>query len=212
MRGLMLNNLHLLRRNAVFYFAILFLVLLFSGLSYFGVIDIGNITYLDFLVTVAMIPAISLEVVGHAINAKWDVFQKAMPIRKEAIIASYYITYILLCAAALGVWLLLPFTHGGMIDHMTLFMVQLVCIFYYPMQYALYAISPKTESTGQILLVVAFLLAFAGGFVFTRFTEQHNEIAAAVVVSVLLYALSFGLSVYFDRLSRKGIGRKQPIN
>ncbi|MCL2202862.1 MAG: ABC-2 transporter permease [Defluviitaleaceae bacterium] len=211
--GLMINNLHLLRRNILFYIMIWLVPFAIQLLSYFGMVNSAmNFSPILFLLTLATFPSVSLEVVGHALNAKWDVFQKAMPVRKELIIASHYLTFILLSGLTLVLWLLLPFEHHGTANLiLTMVLVQLICIAYYPISYLLYTIFPQRESTGQIILIASFAIAFAGGSVFGNHAPYDYLLPVSIILTVGLYVISFALSVFFDGLSRKGRKRRAVV-
>jgi hypothetical protein len=209
LRGLFLNNAHLLKRNTAFYLGTWLVLLAVQSLSHFRIIAEVYIYGFLFLATVVMIPAVSLEVVGHALSNRWDVFQKAMPVRKGLIVFANYATYMLLSAATLGIWFLLPFENGDATNIITtMLFVQFTAIAYYPMTYLLYALSPQRESTGQVLLIVAFGIAFAGGNIFVRFAYDYNILVTSVVAAVVLYVISIILSIHLDGLSRKGIRQK----
>ena len=164
-----------------------------------------------FFFTAVMIPVGFMATVGDSINSRWDKFHKTMPIRKWLIVAFNYLLCIGASAAMFGIWLLLPFHHGDLVMSTVqgLLSVQLFCIIHLTITYFLLALGIKRQFGSQLIFTLTnFAIAFLCMLIITRQTTQYNEIRVAVITSVVLYIISFVLSVFFDKLSRRGFRRK----
>jgi len=208
LKGLLINNAYMVRENAKI--PLVAWVVAFAARilhHFFGGIEVQFVETLFSAITLTLLPGITLEAVGKAMTVKWDGFMKAMPVSKSMIVVSYYVMYILLSAICLVVWLALPFDDGNAAFVMRfLVLSHLFCIAFYPVAYLLKVVAPDAE--GHFTMAIAIGAGAAGVLAFGAIATERNAIPLGLGIIAAGHALSIALSIYLDKLSRKGRGRQ----
>lgn len=204
MKCLILNSIHLLRRNLIFYSAIWLVVLISHTLSYYEILFAdANLHGFLILTTILLLPTASLESMGDANSARWDVFIKSLPVKKSLIVVSNYVLYQALSIVSLCLWIALPFEHGGTANFVDIIIfTHLTCIFYYPLTYLLNMKSSRGGAPSQLVLVVSYGIAFIGIILISSFVPYYSYILITAIL-LALYALSIMASTILDNLSRR---------
>jgi len=214
LKGLLINHFYILGKNSVLVFSgwilmTVILILLHTFLHRLSLPDevlmvIELLVMPMLLIVVLGLPALhSLENTGYAINARWDVFQKSIPVDKGFIVISYYLLYFLLSVVTVVVWWLSPFDNTPAFTSVIL-IIQLTCIIYYPLSYLRFLRSSSLEpsTSGNFLHLLAITIAGIVVIPFQIFIPNQYMILIAVILC--LYATSILLSIILDNMSRKG--------
>jgi len=213
MKGMILNNLYLLKGRGLLILGIWVIFYALYAASHLGFADIaffdpayGGDHIIFVSITLMIFTLIGLEAAGDAEAAKWDTFQYSMPVEKWVIVASYYVTYVLLSVFALGVWAVFSFEFAPMHNVVkSVLIAQFVGLIFYPLSFFFDAILPESKVRGFVLFIVGVALALGALNVFNRATYGVNNLPWAVLVWAVMFAVSLWLSVFFDKLGRRGL-------
>jgi len=212
MKGLILNNLYMLKGRGLLMLAMWVIFYVVYAANHLGFIDLdflapeeggGHVLFVG--ITLMLFTLAGLEAAGDAESSKWDVFQTSMPVKKWTIVASYYVTYVLLNIFALVMWAIFSFELAPMHDVIkNTLTVQFVGLIFYPLTFIFDSILPESKIRGYVLFIVAVALAVFALFAFVRATQEANILLWAIVVWVISFVVSLWLSVFFDKLGRRG--------
>ncbi|MCL2405344.1 MAG: hypothetical protein FWC92_07335 [Defluviitaleaceae bacterium] len=195
--GALINNFYLMNTKLT---RIYMLLLLLLTAMYFvtGSPQIGM--YVPYAIILAL-PSASLENAITPFSTKWTAFENSWALAPHFMVISRYILYVLLVAAGLAVWAVLPldyYYYLGLFSFVDVLVAGLLmCVTYYPIVYLL---NPRQDSTGLIALFGSMFLAMTMAFGIHVLVGDSYVLKAVAVAAT--YVVSMALSVAFNAMHR----------
>jgi len=196
--GALINNFYLMntRLTRIYLLAIPVLIALYMATGH----EMAA-AFLPFIIVLGL-PAATFENASVPFSTKWTAFENTWGLAPHFMVISRYILYVLLAAAGLAVWFVLPFefqpSPGSSFTLANYVVAGLVmCAVFYPVTYLL---NPKSDSLGIIILFSTMAIAALLTFGLHRLVGDNFALTALAVVASFI--VSIALSVAFNAMHR----------
>lgn len=205
MLGLLLNNFYLVIKNLKLSFSF-YIILLLVYIFYPNQLVIYGYIF----ITLVILPCSYLNVTTISKNSKWNQFEENMPLEREKIILSRYLSYFSLSALTIVLLLVVivlqnVFTGDNVLDIIInirgmrtvkvseiiktyIFQSQLISILYFPLL-SLF----KTDKTDIVIL------ASVGISLVIVFLVSSWNLPGLIVLNVCLYILSYAITCLLEK-------------